>query len=101
MFKQLVIAIVLGVSLFSSIALWAQNEQAPVIVAQLQVERQLSISAHQNGEENFIEQVSVQNQTSSVSQVRNNTRVPVLTMLGVMVFGLVCFVLRVSRKRIN
>jgi len=47
MFKKAVVSVVLGVSLFSSIALWAQNDEQAAVVAKLDVTHQLSISEYQ------------------------------------------------------
>ena len=60
MFKQLVVSIVLGISLLSSVVIWAQNNEEPVIMAKasnLDVAHQLSISEYSKGNDSYVNQV--------------------------------------------
>ncbi len=101
MFKQFAVLTVLSVSLFSSTVLWAKGGDKPVVVAKLDVAHQLSISAHQNGEEKFIEQVSVSRHATPLKQVQKDARVTGLAASGLIGFGLIYFVFRASRRRIK
>ncbi|MEE9331431.1 MAG: hypothetical protein V3U89_04285 [Methylophilaceae bacterium] len=101
MFKKVIVSVVLGISLLSSLALLAQNSDKPVVMAKLNVEHQLSISAHGAGEENFIQQVRVDKSVLALGQGRKNLPIPLLSGLGVVMFGLMFFVLRASRQRIK
>jgi hypothetical protein len=99
MFKQLVISVILGVSLLFSVALWAQNSDAkPTVVAKLDVEQQLSLSAHEASEGQFIQQLSTD---KSPAMVKEEVAVPLMSALGLMVFALMYFVLRSSRRRVK
>lgn len=101
MFKQIVVSIVLSVSLLSSIALWAQGSNQPAVVAKLEVTHQLSISEHEQNEAKFIQQVAEEKHILSLMQTKNGVPMPILSALGIMVFGLMYFVLRSSRQRIK
>jgi hypothetical protein len=101
MFKKMVVSVVLGVSLLSSLTLLAKNSDKPVVVAKLHVEHQLSISAHGVGEDIFIQQVSLDKSVLAAGQGGENLPIPLLSGFGVMVFGLMFYVLRSSRQRIK
>jgi len=101
MFKKAVVSVVLGVSLFSSIALWAQNDEQAAVVAKLDVTHQLSISEHNLGGDRFIQQVGEEKQVIPFLQATDGLPMPLIPALGVMVFGLMYFVLRASRNRIK
>jgi len=97
MFKKFVVSLILGVSLFSSVFLWAKNSDVPT-VAKLDVEQQLSISAHKTGDDQFAKKVS-SDQDASI--LKEKVRVPLMSVLGLLVFGLMYFVLRSSRQRVK
>ncbi len=101
MFKRLVVSIVLGVSMLSSIALWAKNDRQPTVVAKLDVMHQLSISEHNLGGDRFIKQVSDEPSALSLIQTTDGVPMPFLSVLGILVFGLMYFVLRSSRNGIK
>lgn len=97
MVKKFVVSVILGASLFSSVFLWAKNSDAPV-VAKLNIEQQLSISAYQSGHSQFIQQVSAD---QGALIVKNEVAVPLMSVLGLLVFALMYFVLRSSRQRVK
>jgi len=100
MLKKRILAVILGVSLMSSFMLWANTEVTAV--HQLDVEQQLSISAHDAGEGHFITQVTPkQGVAAIVRDAEGNVTVPFMTGLGFLVFGLMYFVLRASRPRVK
>lgn len=101
MVKKILVSVVLGALLFVSFSLWAKNNQEQVLVAKLQVENQLSISAHQVGEDRFINQVGAKKDMLEKVQSERNIPMPLLSSFGVMIFGLMYFVLRSSRQRIK
>lgn len=106
MFKKLLVSTVLGVLLFSSFALWAKGNDAlvsvtaPVQVAKLEVANQLSISAHQVGEESYIQQVGVL--TVKVNH-QHGAGMPMTTVsfLWLMAAALLFFVIRATTRRIK
>ncbi len=101
MFKKSVISVALGISLFTSVALWAESDEQSAVVAKLDVAQQLSISEHDLGESGFIQQVSDQPQLIPFIPAVEEVPMPLLPALGIMVFGLMYFVLRSSRNRIK
>jgi len=101
MFKKAVVSVVLGISLMSSIVLWAKSSEDAQVVAKLDVTQQLSISEHNLGEGDFIQQVREQPKAIPFIPTTDDVPMPLLPALGVMVFGLMYFVLRSSRNRIK
>jgi len=99
MFKKAVVSVVLSVSLFSSLALWAKSDEQPKIVAKLEVTSQLSMSEHNVGGHGFIQQVTEDSTLAFIGP--DSMPMPLVPALGVMVFGLMYFVLRSSRNRIK
>ncbi|MFW5432075.1 MAG: hypothetical protein ACKE5M_08655 [Methylophilaceae bacterium] len=101
MFKKALVSVTLGVLLLFSLSLWAKSNQEPVLVAKLKVDNQLSISAHQVGEESFISQVGAKKDIPAKVQGEKNVPMSLLSVFGVMAFGLIYFVHRSSRQRIK
>lgn len=99
MLKKVLVSVGLGVLLLFSLTLWAQNNQAPIMVASLEVENQLSISALQLGEDRFIGQVGPKKVVTVAS--KKDLPAPLLSSFGVIAFGLIYFVIRSSRQRVS
>jgi hypothetical protein len=95
MFRKFVISVMFGVLMLSSLALVADDGSAPVKLAVLEVENQLSVSAHQGGEQSFIQQVK-----PAEAQAKKDVSIPVVTGFWLMMFGLFLFVLRGGGQRI-
>lgn len=102
MFKKVIVSVTLGALLLFSLSLWTKSNTVPaMMVATPDVEHQLSISAHESNEESFINQVGAKEGTPVKVQSEKNIAMPLLSSLGVMVLGLMYFVLRSSRQRIK
>ncbi len=101
MFKKLIISILLGVSLLTSLTLGAQDNK-PTVIAKLDVENQLSISAHQSGQSHFINQIGVSSKQSAKKE-EAHSQVPMSVVSGfwTMAFALLFFVVRVTARRIK
>ena len=101
MFKKGLVSVTLGAMLLLSLSLWAKSNQEPTVVAKLQVENQLSISAHQGGEESFMQQVSTSKAKAPKQHVEESLPMSVLSVFWIMMLGLLFFVIRVSTQRIK
>ena len=101
MFKKLITSVVLAVALMTSLTLGARDNK-PTVIAKLDVEHQLSISAHQSGQSNFINQIGVTDK-KTVNKGETLTKVPMSLVSGfwTMVFALLIFVARVTARRIK
>ncbi|MGJ8619018.1 MAG: hypothetical protein ACSHWN_01700 [Methylophilaceae bacterium] len=101
MFNKKIVSVVLGVSLLTSLSLGAKDNK-PTVIAKLDVENQLSISAHQAGKSNFINQIGESGQKSAKKE-QTLTEVPmsVVSIFWTMAFALLFFVVRVSARRIK
>lgn len=101
MFKKLVVSVVLGVSLLSSLALWAKSKDEPIIVAKIEVKNQLSLSAHQVGEASFINQIEPSKVKVAEKQDEASLSVTKTSVFWTMAFALLFFVLRGATRRIK
>lgn len=101
MFKKLIVSVLLGASLLTSLTLGAKDNK-PTVIAKLDVENQLSISAHQSGQSNFINQVGVSGKKPAKKD-QTLTQVPMSVVSGfwTMAFALLFFVVRVTATRIK
>lgn len=102
MFKQLAVSIVLGVSLLSSVVIWAQNNEEPVIMAKasdLDVANQLSISEYSKGNDSYVNQVGKPTKAAS-KQNSEDISVSMVAGFWVMLFALFVFVTRSSTRRL-
>ncbi len=101
MFKKLITSIVLGISLVTSLTLGAKDNK-PTVIAKLDVESQISISAHQSGQSNFINQIGVsEKKPSKKDQTLAQVPMSVVSGFWTMVFALLFFVVRVTATRIK
>ena len=100
LFKKLIVSVVLGVSLLSSLAIWAENKQEPLQVAKLDVVNQLSISAHQVGEDSFLQQVGTSKKKAAV-QHKAGVPMSTISFFWIMATGLLFFVVRLAKRRIK
>lgn len=101
MLKKLFVSFVLGASLLTSMVLWAKAEQNTVQVAQLNVEQQLSLSAHEDGDTSFLNQLGVNHKKIVMETNQTPLPMPVSSMIWTMLFGLMFFVIRAVTKRIK
>lgn len=101
MLKNLLVSVLLGVSLLVSLGLQAQTEQPAVQVAQLNVEQQLSLSAHADGETSFLNQVGINHKEIVIESNQAGLPVSVSSVIWIMMFGLLFFVVRAVTKRIK
>lgn len=99
-FKKLIVSAVLGVSLLSSAAILAENQHEPVQVAKLEVVNQLSISAHEVGEDNFLQQVGT-SQKKAAAESKAGVPMTTIAFLWIMATGLLFFVVRLTKRRIK
>ena len=103
MLKKLVFSFVLGLTLFTSLTIGAQgkekpNKEEPILVAKIDVENQISISDHEAGQANFINQVGV---LKADQKTQENVPMSVGSVFWTMAFGLLIFVIRVTARRIK
>jgi len=101
MFKKIVVSVVLGVALLTSFALWAKTNDAPTVMAKIDVQDQLSFSAHQAGESTFINQIGDAKHSSAVTQGESKAAMSLVSVLWTMAFALLFFVIRVTARRIK
>ncbi len=101
MLKKVLVSVVLGVALFTSFALWAKPSEMPTMVAKIEVQDQLSFSAHQAGEVTFINQVGDGTQSSASKQGETKAAMSLVSVLWTMAFALLFFVIRLTARRIN
>jgi hypothetical protein len=101
MFKKVLVSVALGSLLLFSLSLWAKDNHKPVLVAELQVNNQLSISAHQSGEESFVQQVSATKIKVDNQKQQKNLPMSVISAFWIMAFALLFFVIRVTTRRIK
>lgn len=101
MLKKVLVSAALGTLLLFSLSLWAKGNQEQVMVAKLQVKNQLSISAHQSGEESFVQQVSTAKLKVDNQKQQSNLPMSVISVFWIMAFGLLFFVVRASTRRIK
>jgi hypothetical protein len=101
MFKKFIVSVVIGVSLLTSLTLGAKDNK-PTVLAKLDVESQLSISAHQTGQSNFINQIGVSGKLPAKrNQVLSEVPMSVVSVFWTMAFALLFFVVRVTARRIK
>lgn len=101
MLKKVLVSAALGTLLLFSLSLWAKGNQEQVMVAKLQVKNQLSISAHQSGEESFVQQVSAAKLKVDNQKQQSSLPMSVISVFWIMAFGLLFFVVRASTRRIK
>lgn len=101
MFKKLITSVVLAIALMTSLTLGAKDNK-PTIIAKLDVEHQLSISAHQSGQSHFINQIGA-SEKKPATKDQASTQVPMSVVSGfwTMVFALLFFVVRVTARQIK
>jgi len=101
MVKKLLVSIALGSLLLFSLSLWAKSNHEPVLVADLQVNNQLSISAHQSGDKSFVQQVVATKVKVDNQKQQLNLPMSVVSVFWIMAFALLFFVIRVTTRRIK
>lgn len=101
MVKKVLVSVALGSLLLFSLSLWAKGNQEPVLVAKLQVENQLSISARQSGDESFVQQVSTAKLKVDNQKQEQNLPMSVISVFWIIAFGLLFFVIRATTRRIK
>lgn len=101
MFIKLITSVVLAIALMTSLTLVAKDNK-PTVIAKLDVENQLSISAHQSGQSHFINQIGT-SEKKPATKNQTLTQVPMSVVSGfwTMVFALLIFVVRVTATRIK
>lgn len=101
MLKKLFVSMLLGASLFTSMVLWAKADQDAVQVAQLNVNQQLSLSAHADGETSFLNQVGINHKQIVIETNQSPLPMPLSSIIWTMLFGLMFFVVRAVTRRIK
>jgi hypothetical protein len=98
MLKKVLVSVALGSLLLFSLSLWAKTKQEPIQVAAIAVENQLSISAHQAGKEDYLQQVTAP-KTKAINPIdESNLPVSVISVFWTMAFGLLFFVIKATRR---
>ena len=101
MLKKLITSVVFAIALMTSLTLGAKDNK-PTVIAKLDVENQLSISAHQSGQSHFINQIGVaEKKPASKDQTQAQVPMSVVSGFWTMVFALLFFVVRVTATRIK
>jgi hypothetical protein len=98
--KKILVSTIFGVLLLSSLTLLAKGKDEPVQVVQLEVVNQLSIGAHEVGEESYIQQVGV-SKPRVVTQEKTGLPMTTVSFFWVMATGLLFFVARSTARRIK